>query len=169
MIQLAKKNEEKWSTWLKTNAPELQKLSYVRPTINQFTMRWIMFEVKKRKGINELGEEKFYEQLVKNNLICNKAFEDALQHFIMRYSKEGRPNVDALRIGRSCDEDLVTKVLGNEELSPEKSVIAVFIILTHYRNRLVHGEKFIKGKLPHQLENFTHANNVLMETILLLE
>lgn len=106
--------------------------------------------------------------MAKDGLICKEAFKFALQHFRDRYPTDGGPGVTALGIGRCVDRKLVTRVLGGKETSPNEIVRAVFIILIHYRNRLVHGGKLDKGELPHQLENFTHANEVLMETIVLL-
>lgn len=169
-------NQKKWSNWLKSHASYSEKLDYVRPAICQFTLLWIMFveakrsfEEKKQKTVQGFGREEFYEELANNHLSCKKSFTDALEHLKERYSTDRGPDVSALYIGCKSDRDLVIKVLGNEELVSKEIVKAVFIVLIHYRNRLIHGHKLRDCELPNQLKNFTHANNVLMETIEILK
>ena len=62
---------------------------------------------------------------------------------------------------RDEDKPLVEAVLNGNEISPEKVLLAILMIVYRYRNNLFHGEKSIRD-LPNQIDNFRNANQLLM-------
>jgi hypothetical protein len=65
---------------------------------------------------------------------------------------------------RSAGQELVKAVLRGEISKMSDIITAVFMVVYRIRNNLFHGAKLAAG-LRGQLENFRHANAVLMKAL----
>ena len=174
-------SDENWSIWLNIYATEFQKVPQdVSKEIYRFTFLWMKYEVEKQKKIdiltgkkevpNEVLKKLFMQALkylVKDGFIETDSFQRAKRYFKKRYVKDEVPNLEHFKMSGN-EKTLVTQLLNDEELLPEKEARAVLIIIKKYRDGLIHGIKLEKDELMHQFCNFTHANSVLMDTIKLL-
>lgn len=158
--------------WLDRFAPGLQALSAdERDAITHFSFLWTMFEARVLMTrasadaiINAAG------RWAEDGHIAADAFRDELAYFRDRYVEDGdfTYHFDHLRLRRNDAPALVKKVLLGEDETPQQIAAAVLVIVYRYRNNLFHGVKW-SYELQGQLDNFTHANAVLMQAIELRE
>lgn len=90
-------------------------------------------------------------------------YDKFLTYFVNRYLEKGKTNdrYKKLNLRNGDKPKLVESVLNGSETTPEKVLLAILIIVYRYRNNLFHGIKEITD-LPNQIENFRHANDLLM-------
>ena len=106
----------------------------------------------------------------KEDLITDQSFEGELEYFRNRYFADGEftYHFDHLRLRRPDRRELVERVLKNEAAELSDIAAALLIIVYRLRNNLLHGMKWAY-QIQGQLENFTHANAILMQAIELHE
>ena len=160
---------------LKCLACELKGLSLEElNAIIQFTFLWMIFEgkvLKRRANVQTI--QAVSRKWKKDKLIGRDTFSCELAYFKKRYADNG--NVESNwrfnghlfppDIPAGTEKDQVKRVLICEDEKPKQIVSAVLIIVYRYRNNLFHGNKWVDNMLKNQLENFTHANNVLEQAI----
>ncbi|RML82379.1 hypothetical protein ALQ89_03224 [Pseudomonas amygdali pv. tabaci] len=98
--------------------------------------------------------------------IYPEVYEEALAYFRKRYSLNGEKtdHFYHLNLRESDYPELVSYVISGETDDPRDSMLCVLMIVWRLRNNLFHGSKWayqIRG----QLDNFTHANAVLMRIL----
>ena len=93
------------------------------------------------------------------------AFAGALAYFRDRYvgASGPTPPFENLRVSNH-DRQYVLDVLSGQTNEPRRVLTALLIIVHRLRNNFFHGEKAAYG-YHGQLENFRHANAVLMQTM----
>lgn len=158
--------------WLDRYAPGLQALSAEeRDTITYFSFLWTMFEARVLDTRANAGAiVNAAERWAEDDHITAGAFQNALAYFRDRYVEDGEftYHFDQLHLRRNDAPVLVKKVLLGKDETPQEIAAAVLVIVYRYRNNLFHGVKW-SYELQGQLENFTHANAILMQAIELHE
>lgn len=93
-------------------------------------------------------------------------FAESLMYFQRHYFVNGAPtkNLAGLKLRNNDSPELVHAVLKGENTNPTDTVAALLIVVYRLRNNLFHGIKWAYG-IRGQLDNFTHANSVLMNTL----
>ena len=154
--------------WLEQNAPGFRELSEdERTAITDFSFLWSLFEAK---ALNERGSTDAIVEATKRwtgkGLLPEDIFEPQVAYFRNRYFADGEftYHFDHLHLRRNDAPDLVKEVLRNEDADPGEVTAALLIIVCRFRNNLFHGAKW-SYELRGQLENFNHANMVLMKAI----
>lgn len=158
--------------WLDRYAPGLRALSpQERDAITHFFLLWTMFEARvlkthaSAKSIIEASR-----QWAGDGLLTVDTFGQELAYFRDRYVAYGAftHHFGHLHLRRNDAPILVKKVLDGEDVEPEEVAAAALIIVYRFRNNLFHGVKW-SYELQGQLENFMHANTILMQAIELHE
>ena len=154
--------------WLQVHAPAFEALSpRERKGIMYFLFLWSLFE---SEALKRRGSAKMLVTVARrwadNNLITERTYEPHLANFRNRYFRDGvfTLHFDHLNLRRGDRPALVRKVLANETAEHSEIAAAVLIIVFRFRNNLFHGEKWAY-QLQGQLENFNHANAILMHSI----
>lgn len=156
--------------WLQDNAQGFDRLSDTeKQSIMHFTFLWSLFEAKVCHKNCNLGQI--------NNSVLNwvqlgclriNDFKTNHEYFKNRYTTEdGTLNVkfDALRWGRTeVQDDVILTLLKTEDELQGKDLISLLAIVYRLRNNLFHGEKW-QYELSDQLENFNHANDILIKCL----
>jgi hypothetical protein len=158
--------------WLQRHAPGFQLLSEdERSAIMQFSFLWSLFEanVLNTKG-NARSIVAAVGQWSNEGLITDEAFDRELAYFQDRYYAVDAftPHFDHLHLRPHDQRELVKRVLKGEAEDLSDVAAALLIIVYRFRNNLFHGVKW-SYELRGQLENFLHANAVLMLAIELHE
>jgi len=159
-------------TWFQQYAPGLQALTVEeRDAITHFSFLWTMFEarvLKTRASANAIIEASRW--WAGNGLLAADTFGREVAYFRDRYVVDGTftYQFEHLYLRRNDAPALVKKVLAGEDAAPEEIAAAALIIVYRFRNNLFHGVKW-SYELQGQLDNFTHANAVLMQAIELHE
>ena len=154
--------------WLERNAPGFNALSHEqRGAITNFLFLWSLFESKvlnKHGSADAITEAA--NQWARNDLLTKEVFEPEIVYFRNRYVADGEftYRFDHLHLRQNDHPDLVKSVLRNVDAPPDEVAIAALIIVYRFRNNLFHGGKW-SYELQGQLENFNHANTVLMKAI----
>lgn len=145
--------------------------------VSKFTFLWMIFEAKfldtdpslsrgERDKARKLKLQTVPKKLSEVGLTDTKPFRDALEYMKKRYfSDSGEPTCHFGYLDLGGMESQVKVGMLAKDPPSEKIASAVFIIVNRYRNRLFHGEKWRNHELKNQRQNFTHANNVLMQAI----
>jgi len=133
--------------------------------IRDFALLWSFFE---EKWLGNQGSVPRIRQEVDARLPLDAsmvAFDGALAYFRNRYVHAGNPtpSFDYLRVSPN-DRQYVLDVLSGQTNEPRRILIALLIIAYRLRNNFFHGEKAAYDYRG-QLENFRHANAVLMQTM----
>lgn len=154
--------------WLRKHAPGFQCLSDdERQAIYNFSLLWSLFEAK---ALNEHGSANAIIESAKrwarSGQLSADTFTEELAYFRERYVADGAftCHFDHLHLPQNDARRLVQKVLNREDAEPGEAAAAVLIIAYRFRNNLFHGVKW-SYKLQGQLDNFTHANTILMRAI----
>lgn len=154
--------------WLATYAPGFQALSpEEREAIMHFSFLWSLFEfeaLNRRGGVSALVV--VARQWADTDLFTEKSFEPQLAYFRNRYFRDGEftYHFHHLKLRNGDQPGLVRKVLRNHAAERFEIAAALLIIAYRFRNNLFHGEKWAY-QLKGQLENFNHANAILMQGI----
>ena len=154
--------------WLERYAPGFQALSpEEREAIMHFSFLWSLFE---SEAMNRRGDANALVAVARQwadaDLVTEEIFEPQLAYFRDRYYLDGKfaHHFDYLNLSPADHPDLVKRVLKNEEAELHEIASALLIIVYRFRNNLFHGEKWAY-QIHGQLENFKHANTVLMQAI----
>ena len=158
--------------WLEENALGFQQLSVdERSAIMEFSFLWSLFEAR---ALNSRGNGdaivRVSERWIDEGLLTEQTFEHELAYFQNRYWKDGEftYHFEHLHLRPGDQPDLVKRVLRDEAADLSEVATTVLIIVYRFRNNLFHGVKWAY-QLQGQLENFSHANAVLMQAIELHE
>ena len=158
--------------WLERYAPGLQALSpQERGAITHFSFLWMLFEarvLKTRASAKAIIEAS--RQWAEDGRFTSETFGQELAYFRARYVADGAftYHFGHLHLRRNDAPDLVKRVLKGDDVALEEVAAAVLIIVYRFRNNLFHGVKW-SYELEGQLENFMHANMILMRAIELHE
>jgi hypothetical protein len=157
--------------WLETHIPEFLNLPEAdRQMIFHFTLLWSLFEAK---ALETSASPSAIISLVNKwsaeGRLAFKVFEDDLEYFRKRYFVDGKPTqyFDGLHLRPNDSPDLVRAVLRKENDNVADCIAALFIVVYRLRNNLFHGVKWAYG-IRGQLDNFTHANEVIMSALSLI-
>lgn len=157
--------------WLEQHVPGFEHLPEAdRQAILQFSLLWSLFEAK---ALQSKASSRAILTLVKRwaaQIYLNiTPFEESLEYFRQRYFLNGEPteHFDGLRLRANDSPDLVRAVLKRENNTPADCVAALLIVVYRLRNNLFHGVKWDYG-IQGQLNNFKHANSVLMDALTLV-
>lgn len=156
--------EEKSAGFRELGEPE-------RNAILLFVLIWSFFEFKvlKSKGSAKSIRDKV-RQWEDNSLLTDKLFDQELTYFRGRYFAGGAftEHFDGLKFKMNDQPELVKRVLKNESASLAEKSVTTLMIVYRFRNNFFHGEKWAY-EIREQLENFSHANAVLIQAIELHE
>ncbi len=92
--------------------------------------------------------------------------DDELSYFRQRYFANGNFTHHFRHLNlRPADQlDLVRSVLDGSNDDRRDRLLTVLMIIWRFRNNFLHGEKWAYN-LQGQVQNFTHANSVLMQLL----
>lgn len=154
--------------WLNAHAPGFQALSEnERQAIMQFSLLWSLFEAN---ALNTRGSANAILALVQRwddqGRLNAADFADHLAYFRHRYFADGAftQHFQGLHLRANDNRETVEAVLRGEDEGPANCVGALLIIVLRFRNNLFHGIKWAH-KLRGQLQNFKHANALLMKAL----
>lgn len=160
------------SAWFQQYAPSFLALTVEeQEAIMHFSFLWPMFEARALKtNASANAIIKTSQWWADNGLLANDPFGREVAYFRKRYVVDGTftDHFKGLRLRQTGSTELVEKVLAGEDAAPEDVAAATLIIVYRFRNNLFHGVKW-SYELQGQLDNFTHANAVLMQAIELHE
>lgn len=154
--------------WLLARAPGFDDLTAEeRNAIVDFTLLRSLFEAR---ILNNAGNAKSIRAVVvawyEAGTLRPDAYDAQLTYFRMRYFANGAftYHFDHLHLRPNDQIALVRTVIDGSNNDLSCRVAAVFIIILRYRNNLFHGMKW-QYELAGQLDNFTSANNALMNAL----
>lgn len=154
--------------WLEQHAPGFQALSpEAREAIMHFSFLWSLFEseaLNRRGGANVLAA--VARRWVDAGLLNADSFGPQLAYFRSRYYSDGEftHHFPYLNLPESNHQDMVRRVLMNQAAECSEIAAALLLIVYRFRNNLFHGEKWLY-QIQGRLENFNHANAILMQAI----
>lgn len=154
--------------WLYENAPGFENLpDQDRRAIFDFAFLWSLFEAQVMD--NYAQARTISERVgVWNNekRIYPEVYEEALAYFRNRYCVNGEItyHFEYLNLRPSDSPELVTNVIKGRNDEPRDSMLCVLMIVWRLKNNLFHGSKWAY-QIRDQLDNFTHANAVLMKVL----
>lgn len=154
--------------WLLQKAPGFGALRENEQTaIVNFTFLWSLFEaqVMDNRAQPDRMRTKVDEWYAAGTLEPER-YDVELAYFRQRYFAEGQftHHFPHLHLRASDHPDLVQAVLDGSTNDPRDRLLVVLMIVWRFRNNLFHGEKWAY-QLQDQLQNFTHANTVLMRLL----
>lgn len=154
--------------WLREKAPGFNELSEEeRTAITNFSLLWSLFEAQ---ILNSNGSAARICQTAdrwrENENVSVETYEPELAYFRQRYFSNDQftYHFENLHLRANDQPDLVQSVLEGTNNDPRDSLATALIIVLRFRNNLFHGVKW-QYELAGQLENFTHANSLLMKTL----
>ncbi|MFD1035948.1 hypothetical protein ACFQ15_15020 [Sphingomonas hankookensis] len=156
------------TTWLEAHVPGFAELSKAeRRAIADFTMLWTLFESRvlaTRGSAQKIMEA--VEGWQQTGTLGAASYDRELAYFQDRYVANGEMtcHFDRLKLRANDQPGLVQAVLDGSDASPQGRLMAMLIVALRYRNNLFHGIKW-QYKLKEQLDNFSHANAVLMRVL----
>ncbi len=154
--------------WLKTNEAGYESLSKdERDAIMHFILLWSLFEARCLDTNASTGKIITKVALWKDNgKLSPEPFEEHLRYFQTRYfhNNEFTGNFAGLNFRGNDRQELVESVINGSKSDVADIVSALLIIVYRLRNNLFHGMKWaydIRG----QLDNFSHANSLLIKVL----
>ncbi|WP_323830516.1 hypothetical protein [Pseudomonas sichuanensis] len=154
--------------WLYANAPGYRELpDQDRRAIFDFSFLWSLFE---SQVMENFAQARAISERVNGwaaeNRIYPEVYEEALAYFRNRYSLNGETThrYDYLNLRGTDYPELVGRVIKDNSDDPRDSMLCVLMIVWRLRNNLFHGSKWVY-QIRGQLDNFTHANAVLMKIL----
>ncbi|MEX1034320.1 MAG: hypothetical protein WDZ54_00070 [Sneathiella sp.] len=156
--------------WLNENFSDWAILSnQEKKAIRDFPILWSMFELYAtgqngtRPNADPPAIRRAVEHLVVNFDV--DVIRQARDHFSARYFEDGIETYafQQLRVHRN-DQQLVRDMLLGENVQGQRIFLGLLLIINRLRNNFLHGEK-ARYTFDGQLENFRHANRVLMFAI----
>lgn len=159
------------NNWLKQQVPGYAALSLAeRRAIKDFSLLWSLFEgthLNTSGSANAIAAHVAALQAA-NRLAARPQLQAALLHFRNRYFQNAAFNhaFNSLHFRNNDRRPFVESVLSGQVNDAASVLSALLIIIYRLRNNLFHGVKWAYG-IANQLENFRHANRVLMVTMTL--
>lgn len=165
-------SELEWINNFFDNAIDLQQNEGL-DRIKNFALFWNMFERFACANFADVQKiEAFVVKLNDITPINNDLLTLHLEYFIERYTQNGTINIEGL-LFRTHPGDVrakgkVVAVLSRQVATPREILEALLLILLRFRNNLFHGNKQIVN-LDTQVSNFTHANRLLSNVLMLMK
>lgn len=165
---MSKKEQSASEQWLEARAPGFLDLPDPdRRAIFDFAFLWSLFEAQIMD--NFARAERIRERVdvwVANGTLEAGLYDTELDYFRNRYFADGELtyHFPHLNLRPSDHPDLVQAVIEGTNNAPRDRMLALLMIVWRLRNNLFHGAKWAYG-LRDQLENFRHANCVLMRML----
>jgi hypothetical protein len=156
--------------WLCDKSISFKELApHDQGTIMHFTLLWSYFEDQALDNSASLRKIVDFARRVEGlGRLKPVAFEEDFAYFQDRYFQNGdfTWHFDGLFHQHQDKQalDLVRAVLSCKNTNNGDRIAAFLLIIYRLRNRLMHGDKWDED-LGGQIDNFTHANNVLMKTL----
>jgi hypothetical protein len=154
--------------WLAARAPGFQHLPDPdRRAIYGFTFLWSLFETRLQGGF---ARSNTIRDMVDGwrdaNALDIAAHADDIAYFRQRYFADGEltEHFAHLNLRPGDHRAVVQSVLDGKSNVPRDQMLALLMIVWRLRNNLFHGAKWAYA-LQDQLNNFTHANAVLMRLL----
>lgn len=154
--------------WLEARAPGFLDLPDPdRRAIFDFAFLWSLFEAQIMA--NFARADRIRERVdawSTNGTLQADLYDAELAYFRNRYFANGALtyHFSHLNLRPSDHPDLVQAVIEGANNAPRDRMLALLMIVWRLRNNLFHGEKWAYG-LRDQLDNFRHANGVLMRML----
>ncbi len=138
-----------------------------RKAIADFSLLWSFFEgtvLNTEGNANKIIH--FVHSLSTLGTFTLKPFRDVIRYYSGRYYDGAHftPEFCELHLRASDHRSLVEKVVQGRSTDDAEILSAILIIILRLRNNLFHGVKW-SYSIQGQLENFRHANSVLMAVI----
>lgn len=154
--------------WLEDRAPGFKNLPEMdRRAIFDFAFLWSLFESQVMGNFAQADRirDKVDEWAGAGNLDAG-LYDGALDYFRKRYFADGKLTYHfyLLFLRKSDHPEVVKAVIEGANNDARDRVLALLMIVWRLRNNLFHGAKWAY-ELRDQLENFTHANSVLMRIL----
>jgi hypothetical protein len=132
-----------------------------------FALLWSLFEDRvlgNSANADRIGAK--VQQWANNDQLEPNSFVDTLAYLRGRYVVDGEltHHFAHLNLRQNDKPQLVEDVLRGTIDSTIETVTAILIVVYRYRNNLLHGQKWAYG-IKRQLDNFSHANLVLMKAL----
>lgn len=154
--------------WLMEKIPGYAALPQPdRDAITNFALLWSLFEARLMENeANATQIAKAVDQWEASATLGAEFYDGELAYFRDRYFQNGdfTFRFENLKLRKSDMPDLISAGVRGDADSPRDRVLTVLLIVWRLRNNLFHGEKWAY-ELQGQLENFTHANAVLMRAL----
>ena len=155
--------------WINDHVPGWEHLpDREKAEIVSFSILWSLFEARVF-DCEIASSDAFWEKVDEWNgagMLDPNPFQQEIDYFRDRYITNGDTNrhFGHLNIRRTDKEELASRVLAGELDDIENQVATALFIVYRYRNNFFHGEKWTY-EFEGQLENFSTANQILMEAI----
>lgn len=138
-----------------------------RDAIKTFALLWSLFEAKVMG--TEANARKIalaVEQWDAAGVLAAELYDCEVAYFRDRYFQNGEFTFrfDKLQLRKWDMPDLIAAGIAGDADTPRERVLTVLLIVWRFRNNLFHGEKWAYN-LQGQLDNFSHANAVLMRVL----
>ena len=138
-----------------------------RDAIKTFALLWSLFEAKVMG--TEASARKIalaVDQWDAAGALAAELYDGEVAYFRDRYFQDGEftSRFDKLQIRKWDMPDLIKVGITSEADAPRDRVLTVLLVIWRFRNNLFHGEKWAYD-LQGQLDNFNHANAVLMRVL----
>lgn len=154
--------------WLAERAPGLKQLPAIdRSAINDFIFLWSLFEAQIMENFARSDRIRAkVEEWAAAGSLEDDSYDDALRYFRDRYFDGGifTPHFAHLHLRAADHEGLVRSVIDGSNDVPRDRMLALLMIVWRLRNNLFHGVKWSYERQG-QLENFRHANSILMRVL----
>ena len=138
-----------------------------RDAIKTFALLWSLFEAK------VMGAEASARKIAlavdrwdAAGALAAELYDNEVAYFRDRYFENGEFTFrfDKLQLRKWDLPDMIAAGIRGDADTPRERVLTVLIIIWRFRNNLFHGEKWTYD-LQGQLDNFSHANAVLMRVL----
>jgi hypothetical protein len=154
--------------WLARHAPGFHDLPRSdRRAIYHFSFLWSLFEAQLQGGFAKANTIRdMVDSWVNTGVLDIGPFADELAYFRRRYFADGKltGHFPHLNLRPGDNPQIVNAVIEGASHSPRDQMLALLMIVWRLRNNLFHGAKWAY-QLRDQLDNFTHANRVLMHVL----
>lgn len=154
--------------WLYKHAPGFRDLpDQDRRAIFDFSFLWSLFESKIMDNYAQAGLiGAKVDDWVAEGTLEDGLYDEELTYFQNRYFANGEltHHFQFLNLRTSDHPHLVVSVIERKNDDPRDKILCLLMIVWRLRNNLFHGEKWAYY-LRDQLDNFTHANSVLMRVL----
>lgn len=135
--------------------------------ILDFCILWSFFEGQfLNEAANVHSIRKFVSRFERNGGFANLKFDVCVKYFIDRYVLDGKftGSYQGLHLEKSTNCPEVNQMLLGVSSTASQKLIGCLVIIYRFRNNLFHGVKW-QYNFHGQLDNFTHANELLMKLI----
>ena len=155
-------------SWLEARIPGFRQLPAVdRAAISNFSLLWSLFEAKALdRNASARRILALTHEWAASQALDAERFDAVLQYFRDRYFPGGQQShhFQHLHLRGNDNPALVEAVLRGQNNNPADCVGSLLIVVYRFRNNLFHGAKW-GYELQGQLQNFTMANDTLMNAI----